>query len=70
MKAMTQKHAQRKAATRDLRKKHPYERWEKTATWKHVARAVSDLLRNGDIELTTAREYVVGYICKTVLERK
>jgi len=31
-----------------------------------VDRAIKALLKNGDIELTTRREYVVGYICHKI----
>ena len=48
---------------------HPYENFEGTPMWKAVDRAIKALLRNRDIQLTTHREYVVGYICKQINSR-
>lgn len=47
---------------------HPYEKLEKTPIWALVDRAIAALIKNKDIELTTRREYVVGYICKTLAD--
>ena len=46
--------------------RHPYQEFEGTPLWSRVDRAVATLRKNGDIELTTRREYVVGYICRAV----
>ena len=45
---------------------HPYPKFEGTALWTKVNRAVDALVKNGDIQETTRREYIVGYICKIV----
>jgi hypothetical protein len=45
---------------------HPYKEFEGTPIWNRVNQAVAALLKNGDIQLTTRREYVVGYICRKV----
>jgi hypothetical protein len=39
---------------------------EGTPVWNSVDRAIKALLKNGDVELTTRREYVVGYICHKI----
>jgi hypothetical protein len=59
-----------KITTRLRRKSqaHPYEKLQSMPIWNLVDQAIAALLKNGDIELTTGREYVVGYICKTVVE--
>jgi hypothetical protein len=43
---------------------HPYEDFESIQLWKIVDKAIGDLVKNGDIEEKTRREYIVGYICK------
>jgi hypothetical protein len=45
---------------------HPYKAFEATPAWKRVDRAIGALVRNGDIQEITSREYIVGYICKMV----
>ena len=45
---------------------HPYKKFQGTFLWERVDRAVTALAKNGDIQETTRREYIVGYICKTV----
>ena len=47
---------------------HPYEDLEQTPLWRTLQRAIEELRKNGDIELTTAPEYVVGYVARS-LER-
>ena len=48
---------------------HPYEQYESTKAWKTIDKAVSDLVQNKDIDETTAREYIVGYLCKMLYEK-
>ena len=45
---------------------HPYKEFEGTPLWEAIDDAISKLEQNSDVVLTTAREYVVGYIAKTV----
>ncbi len=45
---------------------HPYKHLEKTPLWKVVRRAVREMNKNGDLELQTAEEYVVGYLVQEV----
>jgi hypothetical protein len=49
---------------------HPYRAFEGSPLWMKINRAVSALVRNGDIKETTRREYIVGYICKTISTRR
>jgi hypothetical protein len=49
---------------------HPYAQYEGTALWKAVHKAIKDLLENRDLKETEAREYIVGYICKVLTQRK
>jgi hypothetical protein len=44
--------------------KHPYAEYEQTPLWRAIDAAISELERNRDVELTTAREYVIGYLCQ------
>ena len=50
--------------------KHPYIKFENTALWKAIDAEIADLEENGDIELTTARPYVVGSLCKQLVRKK
>ena len=45
---------------------HPYKEFEGTVVWQRIDAAIADLEENQDIKLTTAREYVVGYLCKSL----
>jgi len=45
---------------------HPYEKYKGSNCWRLVEKAIGDLVKNEDIKETTARDYIVGYICKTL----
>ena len=48
---------------------HPYIKYEQDKTWTVVNDLINDLIKiNNDIELQTSIEYVVGYICKGLLD--
>lgn len=47
---------------------HPYIKYEQDKTWTVVNYLINDLINNNDIELQTPIEYVVGYICKGLLD--
>jgi len=47
---------------------HPYKEFEGLVIWQSIDRAIADLEKNQDITLTTAREYVVGYLCECLTE--
>jgi hypothetical protein len=49
--------------------KHPYIEYEGTLLWSLIDEAVDDLVINKDIELTTRKEYVIGYFCKMLHEK-
>ena len=49
---------------------HPYKRYEATSTWKLLDKAIGDLVENGDLEETTNRLYIVGYLCQTLSSQK
>jgi len=46
---------------------HPYSTFENTPLWRALEQAISDLEANGDIQLATATEYVVGDLCRAVV---
>ncbi|BBF45456.1 hypothetical protein lbkm_4223 [Lachnospiraceae bacterium KM106-2] len=48
----------------------PYGKYQNTELWNLVEKAIEDLVENDDLEERTAREYIVGYLCKTVVENK
>ena len=47
---------------------HPYIKSEQDKIWTVVNDLINDLINNNDIELQTPIEYVVGYICKGLLD--
>jgi len=49
---------------------HPYLGWQGTPLWRAVEKAVADLAQNQDLVEKTNREYIVGYVCKTISRRK
>ncbi len=48
----------------------PYSQFAKTKLWKAIDKAIADLEKNQDLELTTNRKYVVGYLCKSITDQK
>lgn len=49
--------------------KHPYVKYENTKLWQAIDVGISDLEKNGDLKITTAREYVIGSLCKKIVTR-
>jgi hypothetical protein len=47
-------------------KQHPYTEVEGSVLWRTVEKAISALVKNGDLKEFTAREYIVGYVCQTL----
>ncbi|HYM15825.1 MAG TPA: hypothetical protein VEZ14_09715 [Dehalococcoidia bacterium] len=47
---------------------HPYSRFEDTAAWTALSRAIDELSLNDDIHERTSREYIVGYILQRLDE--
>ena len=49
---------------------HPYIEFENTPAWATLERAIVELEENQDLKLTELHEYVVGYICKQLADKK
>jgi len=49
---------------------HPYEDLEATPLWSAVDRVLGDLEQNQDLRITTARQYVVGAVCRALAVSK
>ncbi|WP_169834556.1 hypothetical protein [Paenisporosarcina indica] len=47
---------------------NPYIKFEHTPLWAVINKGIEDLVENNDIEETTRREYIVGYLCKVIME--
>ena len=45
---------------------HPYQEYEGTPLWSTLDKEIAALEKNGDLELTTARQYVIGWLCKSL----
>jgi len=50
--------------------RNPYSEFEQTTLWETIDAAVSELERNRDVELSTAREHVIGYLCHQLAGRQ
>ncbi len=48
--------------------KHPYTEFESSPLWSVVDSALSDLEENQDIQITTHRRYVIGYLVKACVQ--
>jgi hypothetical protein len=46
------------------KQKHPYKQYESDPIWRVVDQAVRALAKNGDIQETTERQYIVGFLCE------
>lgn len=46
----------------------PYTAYEESMLWKVIDNQLAQLERNGDLQITTARQYVIGYLCKELDE--
>jgi hypothetical protein len=49
---------------------HPYTEFEQTRLWQAIDSVIIELERNQDVELSTAREYVIGYLCQQLAARQ
>ena len=47
---------------------HPYHELESTKLWEVLKEALKELIENQDIEITTNEEYVIGFLCKSIIE--
>jgi hypothetical protein len=47
---------------------HPYKEFEGLIVWQTIDKAIAELEENQDLVLKTPREYVIGYLCKTLIE--
>jgi hypothetical protein len=48
------------------RKQHPYVKFEGSVLWRTIEREIAALVKNGDLQELTAREYIVGSICRAI----
>lgn len=53
----------------DLASDFPYQRFVDSAAWKAVDAALAELESNNDLELQTARCYVIGYLLQSLESR-
>ena len=45
---------------------HPYSQFEGSDLWRVLERALTDLCANQDLTVTTAPEYVIGFLCRAL----
>ena len=58
----------RKQATNLGKRSHPYAGVEQSPVWNAIDQAITDLVENGDIHEMTARQYITGYLTKSLLD--
>lgn len=46
-----------------------YDEYKNTDLWKLIDSLFSDLEQNSDVQITTAREYAIGYFCENLQNR-
>jgi hypothetical protein len=46
---------------------HPYKEFQNTRLWKVLDEGIRHLAENKDLKESTAREYIVGYLCKLLM---
>jgi len=49
---------------------HPYQKYEKTKEWKIISDSLDLLCENQDISINTRKEYIIGYLCSKLNEKK
>lgn len=47
---------------------HPYADLEGSDLWNEVDRAIMELIKNRDLVETSAHPYIVGYICRKLVD--
>lgn len=47
-----------------------YKEYQNTPHWQVIEDAIDRLIKNNDIELMTDSKYVVGFICKQILQNE
>ena len=50
--------------------KNPYNKFTNSKLWQVISNALDDLIKNQDIKERTNKEYVIGYLCKKIIESK
>ena len=48
---------------------HSYQRFEDTPLWRTVQAAIEELVTARDIQVATAPDYVIGYLCQQLSVR-
>jgi hypothetical protein len=67
---MRTKRAKAKPIVYENAPEHPYKKYESHPYWKRIDRGIADLVENQDVVERAARPYIVGYLCKMILQRK
>jgi hypothetical protein len=49
---------------------HPYVEFENTGLWKALEKGINDLVKNQDLKELEHRDYIVGYLCKVLTQRR
>lgn len=47
---------------------HPYQKFAAGPLWRTIEKEIAELIANRDLSLTTAPEYVIGAMCKAIVD--
>ena len=56
--------------TNQGQQRHPYQEFKGTPEYAALDKAITELVENQDIQESTARAYIVGYLCKALASLK
>jgi hypothetical protein len=48
----------------------PFDEYRDTPLWKALSRALTELETTGEVKVSTAPEYVIGYLCRELTAKK
>jgi len=68
--SMRTKRAKVKPIVSENAPEHPYKEYESHPYWERIDKGISDLVENQDLVERAARPYIVGFLCKRLLQRK
>ena len=46
---------------------HPYKEYEDSKLWAVIEKALEDLVENQDLNLCTRKEYIIGFLIKSLV---
>lgn len=53
-----------------MKNTHPYTKYQNSIAWIQIEKILQELIDNQDIQITTSKEYVIGFLCKKLVTIK